>query len=151
MSDRKKNTSQKEVKKNQESKIDYDEKLDSESGSEELKENPVDEEKKEASIESLQEQLEQLQEYSKENLDKAIRAQAEMENLRKRTTRDVENAHKYALEKFATELLPVMDSLELGLSASTNVENVDDLRKGCLLYTSPSPRDLSTSRMPSSA
>ena len=130
MSDRKKNTSQKEVKKNQESEIDYDEKLDSESGSEELKENPVDEEKKEASIESLQEQLEQLQEYSKENLDKAIRAQAEMENLRKRTTRDVENAHKYALEKFATELLPVMDSLELGLSASTNVENVDDLRKG---------------------
>ena len=98
MSDRKKNTSKKEVKKNQESKIDYDEKLDSESGSEELKENPVDEEKKEASLESLQEQLEQLQEYSKENLDKAIRAQAEMENMRKRTIRDVENAHKYALE-----------------------------------------------------
>ena len=46
MSDRKKNTSQKKVKKNQESEIDYDEKLDSESGSEELKENIVDEEKK---------------------------------------------------------------------------------------------------------
>ena len=91
MSDQKKNTSHKKVKKNQESEIDYDEKLDSESGSEELKENPVDEEKKEASIESLQEQLEKLQEQSKENLDKAIRAQAEMENLRKRTTRDVEN------------------------------------------------------------
>ena len=45
-----------------------------------MKENPVDEEKKEASIESLQEQLEKLQEQSKENLDKAIRAQAEMEN-----------------------------------------------------------------------
>ena len=130
MSDRKKNTSQKKVKKNQESEIDYDEKLDSESASEELKENIADEEKKEASIESLQEQLEILRGQSKENLDKAIRAQAEMENLRKRTTRDVENAHKYALEKFTTELLPVMDSLELGLSASTNVENVDDLRKG---------------------
>ena len=95
-----------------------------------MKENIADEEKKEASIESLQEQLEILRGQSKENMDKAIRAQAEMENLRKRTTRDVENAHKYALEKFATELLPVMDSLELGLSASTNVENVDDLRKG---------------------
>ena len=85
MSDRKKNTSQKKVKRNQESEtIDnvMERFLDSESGSEELKENPVDEEKKEASIESLQEQLEKLQEQSKENLDKAIRAQAEMENLR---------------------------------------------------------------------
>ena len=44
MSDRKKNTSHKKVKKNQESEIDYDEKLDIESGSEELKENAVDEE-----------------------------------------------------------------------------------------------------------
>ena len=63
-------------------------------------------------------------------LDKAVRAQAEMENLRKRTARDVENAHKYALEKFVQELLPVIDSLELGLSASAEVENADDLRKG---------------------
>ena len=71
-----------------------------------------------------------LQDESKSNLDKAVRAQAEMENLRKRTVRDIENAHKYALEKFVQELLPVIDSLELGLSASAEVENVDDLRKG---------------------
>ena len=53
-----------------------------------------------------------------------------MENLRKRTIRDVENAHKYALEKFINELLPILDSLELGLSASANTKNVDELYKG---------------------
>ena len=53
-----------------------------------------------------------------------------MENLRKRTVRDVENAHKYALEKFINDLLPILDSLELGLSASANTKNVDELYKG---------------------
>jgi molecular chaperone GrpE len=40
-----------------------------------------------------------------------LRAAAELENVRKRAARDVEQAHKYALEKFALELLPVRDSL----------------------------------------
>ncbi len=44
--------------------------------------------------------------------DALLRAQAEMENVRRRSARDVENAHKYAIEKFASELLPVADSLE---------------------------------------
>jgi molecular chaperone GrpE len=56
-----------------------------------------------------------------------------MENLRKRAARDVENAHKYALEKFTNELLPIMDSLELGLSASVKAKNLDDLCKGMKL------------------
>ena len=56
---------------------------------------------------------------ARENLDRALRVQAEMENLRKRSERDLENAHKYALERFVSELLPVRDSLELGLAAST--------------------------------
>ena len=50
--------------------------------------------------------------------DKMLRMQAEMENLRKRAERDLENAHKYAIEKFANELLQVKDSLELGSSAA---------------------------------
>lgn len=81
-------------------------------------------------IESLQHQLEKEKERSQSNLDAALRAQAEMENLRKRTTRDIENAHKFALDKFVNELLPVIDSLELGMSASESVENIDDLKKG---------------------
>jgi len=44
--------------------------------------------------------------------DQMLRAQAEAENVRRRAQRDVENAHKYALERFAADLLPVIDSLE---------------------------------------
>ena len=66
----------------------------------------------------LQEQLEQAQKKAEENWNLALRTQAEMENLRKRTQRDIENAHKYALEKIATELLNVRDSMELGLNAA---------------------------------
>lgn len=49
--------------------------------------------------------------------DNVLRTHAEMQNLRRRVERDIENAHKYALEKFAAELLPVVDNLERALSA----------------------------------
>ena len=52
-----------------------------------------------------------------EHWDQCMRMQAEMENLRKRAERDLANAHKFALERFANELLPVKDSLEMGLTA----------------------------------
>ena len=81
-------------------------------------------------IESLQNQLEKEKKDSQKNKDLALRAQAEMDNLRKRTARDVENAHKYALERFVNELLPIIDSLELGMSAAESVEDIDDLREG---------------------
>ncbi len=61
--------------------------------------------------------LEEAQQQAVEYHDKILRMQAEMDNLRKRTERDVSNAHKYAVEKFANELLQVKDSLELGLGA----------------------------------
>jgi molecular chaperone GrpE len=48
--------------------------------------------------------------------DQALRSAAELENIRKRAARDVEQAHRYALEKFAQELLPVRDSLELAVA-----------------------------------
>lgn len=50
--------------------------------------------------------------------DAQIRAQAEIENIRRRTEQDVEKAHKFALEKFANELLPVVDSLERALEVA---------------------------------
>jgi len=59
---------------------------------------------------------------AEERADKAseqvLRAHAEMENLRRRTERDLENAHKYALETIANELLPVKDSLEMAIGSS---------------------------------
>ncbi|MCB1733834.1 MAG: nucleotide exchange factor GrpE [Gammaproteobacteria bacterium] len=51
-----------------------------------------------------------------EHWNQCLRLQAEMDNLRKRSERDLANAHKFALEKFAEGLLPVLDSLEMGLS-----------------------------------
>ncbi|MBL6808656.1 MAG: nucleotide exchange factor GrpE, partial [Pseudomonadales bacterium] len=50
--------------------------------------------------------------------DVALRAQAETENIRRRAARDVEQAHKFALEKFAGELLPVLDSIEKAVEAA---------------------------------
>ena len=68
---------------------------------------------------------------AQENWDKAVRTMAEMENMKKRTQRDLENAHKYALESFARELLPVLDSLELGLQAAAgDSPDVEKFRVG---------------------
>lgn len=53
--------------------------------------------------------------------DAALRARAEAENVRKRAERDVENAHKFALEKFAGQLLPVADSLEKSVQATASL------------------------------
>lgn len=66
----------------------------------------------------LQAQLEKAQAKADENMDLALRTRAEMENLRKRQSRELENAHKYALDKIAEELLPVRDTLELGVAAA---------------------------------
>lgn len=65
-----------------------------------------------ARIAELEAQLEAAQQASLEERERAIRAVAEMENHRRRAAQDVEKAHKFALEKFAGELLPVLDNLE---------------------------------------
>lgn len=65
-----------------------------------------------ARIAELEAQLEAAQQASAEERERAIRAVAEMENLRRRAAQDVEKAHKFALEKFAAELLPVLDNME---------------------------------------
>ena len=130
MSDQKKDIVEDETDDNQEQELERQEKIGDEFDAEVAEENSENIESKEVDVEFLQGQLEKLQEQTKASLDKVVRAQAEMENLRKRAARDVENAHKYALEKFTNELLPIMDSLELGLSASVKAKNLDDLCKG---------------------
>lgn len=64
-----------------------------------------------------EEALAELQAKADENWERYLRASAEVENVRKRSSRDVENAHKYALERFGRELLSVKDSLEMGIAA----------------------------------
>lgn len=70
-----------------------------------------------------------LRARAEENWDKYVRAVAELDNVRKRTARDVENARKYALERFATDLLAVRDSFEMGLAAAGNADT-DSLLEG---------------------
>ncbi len=78
----------------------------------------------------LLQENERLKLERQENVDKALRATAELDNVRKRATRDVESAHKYALERFVNELLPVIDSMELGINASQSAEDIESLREG---------------------
>ncbi|SFV77643.1 Heat shock protein GrpE [hydrothermal vent metagenome] len=66
----------------------------------------------------LQTQLEEAQKSTKDNWDKVLRAQAEMENLRRRNAKDLENAHKFALDGFVKALLEVKDSLTMGLKTA---------------------------------
>ena len=73
-------------------------------------------------------ELEQAQSMADENWDRYLRTAAELENVRKRAARDVENAHRFALERFGKELLAVKDSLEMGLAADT--ADVESLLEG---------------------
>jgi molecular chaperone GrpE len=67
--------------------------------------------------EALQHRIDELQQALDNARDQGLRAAAEMQNLRRRAERDVETAHKYALEKFVAALLPVVDNLERALAA----------------------------------
>ncbi|PIE40681.1 MAG: nucleotide exchange factor GrpE [Gammaproteobacteria bacterium] len=71
------------------------------------------------SVEDLLNQLEAAQQTIKDQKDSVLRAAAEEQNVRRRAERDVENAHKFALEKFTNDLLPVVDTLERALEAAT--------------------------------
>jgi len=63
--------------------------------------------------------------------DLALRAEAEMQNLQRRTARDVENAHKFGVEKFVQNMLPVLDSLEKAIEATD--DKVDSIAEGVRL------------------
>ncbi len=85
----------------------------------------------EYTIEELKQELEEAKQKAHESWDKAVRTQAEMENLRRRTQKDLEDAHKFALTSFGKALLPVFDSLVLGLQAATgDSEDVKKFREG---------------------
>ena len=77
----------------------------------------------------LEMELAEARDEAASHLDDFLRARAELENLHKRAARDIENAHKYGLERFMTALLPVMDSVELGLSAADGAD-AEKLREG---------------------
>ncbi len=82
-------------------------------------------------LEELKQALVAERERADENYDLALRTKAEMENLRKRSAAEVDKARKFALEKFAIEMVAVRDSLEMGLDAA-NKEDADvaSIREG---------------------
>jgi molecular chaperone GrpE len=73
----------------------------------------------------------EVEALKKELAELKPRAQAEIQNIRRRAEKDIEKAHKFGLEKFAAELLPVVDSLERAIEASRGEEqNVKAIREG---------------------
>ncbi len=85
----------------------------------------------EKNADSLEAQLEDAQAKATENWEQYLRAKAEMDNLRRRNSKDVENAHKYGIEKFVTELLPVLDSMGMGMAIED--ASVESQREGMKL------------------
>jgi molecular chaperone GrpE len=67
-------------------------------------------------------ELEVAQQEASENLDRYLRLAAELDNLRKRSARELENARKYGLERLAQSLLPVRDSLAAGVASAENAD-----------------------------
>lgn len=84
----------------------------------------------ENTIEALKQQLELLKSKADKNMDLAVRAKAELENVRKRAEQDVSAAHKYALERFVTELFPLLDALEQGLNTLPKEEQFSSVTEG---------------------
>ena len=75
-----------------------------------------------AELERLQQALTEAEERARGHWEQYLRAVAELDNVRKRAQRDIEAANRYGLEKFAAELLPVRDSLELAVQSADQVE-----------------------------
>lgn len=79
---------------------------------------------------SLKDQLAAATAKAAENFDLYVRAVAEMENVRRRAAEDVSKAQKFSIEKFAKNLLPVMDSLEKAIEMTAEIEG--PMREGIL-------------------
>ena len=80
-----------------------------------------------AEIAQLQQELEVAQAKANENWELYLRGQAEADNQRRRYEKQVEDAHKFSVQRFAEAILPVADSLEMGMQAQGDA---DSLRQG---------------------
>jgi molecular chaperone GrpE len=81
-------------------------------------------------LERLQQALTEAEERAKNHWDQYLRAVADLDNVRKRAQRDIEAANRWGLEKFAQELLPVWDSLELAVQNAGKAADVRTLVQG---------------------
>lgn len=79
-------------------------------------------------VAELEQALQEANDRADANGDMHMRSLAELENVKRRAQKDIEQAHKFALEKFSIDLLAVKDSLELGLSVED--ADVEKIREG---------------------
>ncbi|GAB4115433.1 MAG: nucleotide exchange factor GrpE [Sideroxydans sp.] len=79
-------------------------------------------------VPSLEEMLQEAERKAQEHYDAWMYAKAEGENIRRRAAEDVAKAQKFAVERFSSEMLAVMDSLQAGLAVET--ENVESFKSG---------------------
>jgi molecular chaperone GrpE len=84
-------------------------------------------------VEELEGALEKAEREAAENYDRWLRARAEYDNLRKRTRREIEQAHLRAGEDLVRRLLPVLDNLEKAIEASRQSEGLQPMEEGLLL------------------
>jgi molecular chaperone GrpE len=81
--------------------------------------------------EDLEALLEAAKEKADENWANLLLAKAEVENIRRRSQKDIEKAHRFSIEKFAKDLLSVVDSFEMGLAATEDAaEDVTAIKEG---------------------
>jgi molecular chaperone GrpE len=81
-------------------------------------------------LERLQLALGEAEERAKNHWEQYLRAVADLDNVRKRAQRDIEAANRYGLEKFAAELVPVRDSLELAVQNADTASDIRSLKQG---------------------
>lgn len=98
-------------------------------GADESPDRPATATPEEAAAEDPAAALEAARTEAEGQRERALRAVAELENVRRRAERDVEKAHRYGVERFARELLAVKDSLELGLQTARDGDD-DAVREG---------------------
>jgi molecular chaperone GrpE len=97
-------------------------------------------------IETLKAELEAARTQANENLDKFLRAKAETENVRRRAETDVASAHKFAIERFALEMLAVKDSLERASAMQGSVSAAGGRTPGAAT-TDPKTSDAALEKM----
>ncbi len=96
----------------------------------EIPDRPID---SAAAAPTTDQELFQLREALEAMRDDVLRARAEVDNARKRAQRDVEGAHKYGVERLVEALVPVKDSLDLGLEAARSTSEIKSLIEGMAL------------------
>jgi molecular chaperone GrpE len=107
-----------------------DKNLEAEKEIQEKVETSLDELSVEEQLERTKDTIKELEETCDAMKDEALRAKAEMENIRRRSERDVQNARKFGIERFAKELLPVADSIDQALKHEVKLEEAIAMKEG---------------------